>query len=193
MAPGARWTRPGSESLFRSVPSSDLMRTASLSTRRRTTTCCRLGSSLATDKEGITVGLEHEEIARDFLLAGGTSVWTPANVDQLVARMAPDARYHVFAWQEPFVGQDAIREELLRQAPLFEPAGAPEFLNSASVGRTVFIERIDWVQMNGVRAGIHVVGVLEVDDDGKIASWRDYVDSQEIVAKVFTEAVKEGS
>jgi limonene-1,2-epoxide hydrolase len=36
------------------------------------------------------------------------------------------------------------------------------------------MERIDWVTMNDKRAGFHVVGVFDVDDHGKIASWRDY-------------------
>ena len=46
------------------------------------------------------------------------------------------------------------------------------------------MERFDWVTMKDKHAGFHVVGVFEVDDDGKIASWRDYVDSREIAVKV---------
>jgi hypothetical protein len=48
--------------------------------------------------------------------------------------MTPDARYHVFAWEEPFVGREAIREELLRQAPHYGD-GEYEFQNVASVTR----------------------------------------------------------
>jgi hypothetical protein len=85
--------------------------------------------------------------------------------------MSPDASYHVWAWYEPFVGRAAIREELLRQAPLFTD-GSFEFLNFASAGQTVFVERRDWVRMNGKRAGVDVVGVFDFDENGKIASWR---------------------
>jgi limonene-1,2-epoxide hydrolase len=77
----------------------------------------------------------------------------------------------VFAWEEPFVGREAIRYELLRQAASYRD-GRFEILNVASAGQVV-IERIDWVTMNDKRAGFHVVGVFEVDDHGKIASWRD--------------------
>jgi limonene-1,2-epoxide hydrolase len=57
-------------------------------------------------------------------------------------------------------------------------------VNVASVGPTVFVERRDWVTMNDKRAGFHVVGVFEVDADGKIVSWRDYLDSREITVQV---------
>lgn len=121
-----------------------------------------------------------EQIARDFLVAAASAnEWTPDNVDRIVTGMVADAEYHVFAWQEPFVGRAAIREELLRQAPLFRPDGC-EIVNVASVGTTVFVKRIDRVIMNGARFGVHVVGVFEVDANGKIASWRDYCDSAEI-------------
>jgi limonene-1,2-epoxide hydrolase len=41
-------------------------------------------------------------------------------------------------------------------------------------------------------AGFHVVGVFEVDAHGKIASWRDYVDSREIATKVGPEREQTG-
>jgi limonene-1,2-epoxide hydrolase len=97
--------------------------------------------------------------------------------------MAPDARYHLFAWEKPFVGHDAIRDELLRQAAMTSD-GRFEFVNIASAGQIVFVERIDSTNVNGKRADFHVVGVFEVDADGKIASWRDYLDSREITIKV---------
>lgn len=130
---------------------------------------------------------QDEEVVRSFFLAAQMADgahWDPAQIERLLSYLAPDARYHVFAWQDPFVGHDAIRDELLRQAPFFSDSSV-EFINFASADHTVFIERRDWVTMNGKRAGFHVVGVLEVDDEGKIASWRDYVDSQEITVKIW--------
>ena len=128
---------------------------------------------------------EQEEVVRDFMLvaADGGERWISTQVEPILSRMAPDARYHVFAWQEPYVGHDAIRQELLREAPSFSDAQV-EFLNFASVGQTVFVERIDWVTMQDKRCGFHVVGVFDLDDSGKIVSWRDYLDSAEITAAV---------
>jgi limonene-1,2-epoxide hydrolase len=128
------------------------------------------------------VAKEHEDLVREFLLAFEGEVLGEVEIDAIVGRMAADARYNVFAWQEPFVGRDAIREELLRHAG-FTRDGTFEFLNTASVGSVVFVERIDWTTVNGIRAGFHVVGVFDVDAGGKIARWCDYVDSGEIAAK----------
>jgi hypothetical protein len=51
------------------------------------------------------VGTEHEEAVRAFLLESEGSKLDAAQVERLVARMAPDARYHVFAWKDPIVGR----------------------------------------------------------------------------------------
>ena len=80
---------------------------------------------------------------------------------------------------------------MLRQAAFYRD-GRFEILNVASVGQTVFMERIDWVTMNDKRAGFHVVGVFEVDAHGKIDSWRDYVDSREIAVKFRPERGQTG-
>jgi limonene-1,2-epoxide hydrolase len=134
------------------------------------------------------MGNEHEEAVRTFLLSGECERMDSIHVDRLLSQMAPEARYHLFAWEEPFVGHDAIRDELLREAPFYSDTQF-EILNIASVGQTVFVERIDWVTMNEKRAGIHVVGVFEVDADGKIAIWRDYLDTREITTKVGADSV----
>ncbi len=105
--------------------------------------------------------------------------------------MAADASYRVFAWEEPFVGRDAIRDELLRQAALYRDTRF-EIANIASTGQTVFVERIDLVTMGDKRAGFHVVGVFEVDDNGQITSWRDYLESREIAVRIEPERTQSG-
>ena len=94
--------------------------------------------------EGTTLGIAQEEAVRDFVVETECEHMDAARIERLLDRMAPDARYHVRAWQEPFVGHDAIRAELLRQAPLFSD-GCYETVNVASVGQTVFSERVDSV------------------------------------------------
>ena len=133
------------------------------------------------------MGIAQEEAVRDFVLEAECERLDASRIERLLDRMAPDARYHVRAWQEPFVGHDAIRGELLRQAPLFSH-GCYETVNIASVGQTVFSERVDSVIIEGKRASFHLVDVYEVDADGKIASLRTYSDSAENA--VTTNAVR---
>jgi limonene-1,2-epoxide hydrolase len=130
----------------------------------------------------MTLGIAQEEAVRDFVLEAECARMDASRIERLLDRMAPDARYHVHAWEEPFVGHDAIRDELLRQAPLFSD-GSYETVNIASVGQTVFSERVDSVTINEKRASFHLVDVFEVDADGKIASWRTYLDSGENAVK----------
>jgi limonene-1,2-epoxide hydrolase len=129
------------------------------------------------------MGIEQEAAVRSFILEFEGKRLDAAQVDRIVSRMTPNARYHVFAWEQPLVGQDAIRAELLRQAEFYGDARF-DILTMASSGQTVFVERRDSCTMNGKQVAFHVVGVFQVDADGKIAAWRDYLDSKEIAVKL---------
>ena len=129
------------------------------------------------------MGSQDESAVRDFIKEWeGPSSWDEAQIERMLKCMTPDARYQVIAWHKPFCGHDDIRKELRRQAPLFSDSRI-EILNVASLGHTVFVERVDWITKNGNRVGIHVVGVFELHLDGKVAAWRDYLDSREVAIK----------
>jgi limonene-1,2-epoxide hydrolase len=59
-----------------------------------------------------------------------------------------------------------------------------EIVTIGSVGQTVFVERTESMTLTGTPVTLHLVGVFEVDRDGKIAVWRDYSDSREVAVKV---------
>ena len=124
-----------------------------------------------------------ESALRDFFDAWTCEKLDAARVDRVIGCFAENARYYVFAWQEPFVGRDAIREEIARHAQYIRD-NHYEILNIASVGATVFVQRRDCCTMFGTAAKFEVVGVFDFDDEGKIVCWRDYLDSAEIGAKV---------
>jgi limonene-1,2-epoxide hydrolase len=109
--------------------------------------------------------------------------WDAAHIDRLVRYMTPDIHYHVYAWEDPVVGRDAVREELLRQAPLFHDF-LSEVVTVASQGNTVFMERRDSMKIGRKPLTQHCVGVFEIDAEGKISAWRDYYDSKEIAVKL---------
>jgi len=58
-----------------------------------------------------------------------------------------------------------------------------EIATIGSVGQTVFTERLDSMTLNGKPVTFHTAGVFEVDANGKIAAWRDYLDSKEVAMK----------
>ena len=97
--------------------------------------------------------------------------------------MATDARYHMCAWEPPDVGHDAIGANLLGQGEAFTDLHI-EVLSIGSAGPRVFTERIDTMTMNEKPVSFHLAGVFEIDDDGRIAVWRDYLDRREIAAQL---------
>jgi limonene-1,2-epoxide hydrolase len=108
-------------------------------------------------------------VARDF---DGATAW-----------YAPEARYHVRSWQEPVIGRDAIRAEFTRQAGEFD-AYSYVVVSALNHGSTVFMERIDTIEVAGRSVTIHWAAVHEVDADGLITLTRDYYDAAEMQAQL---------
>ena len=117
-----------------------------------------------------------EQSVRDFLaLFHTTSLDTAA----LRAMLADDARYQPIVPIAPVrQGADAICGEMERQYRLYDEC-ACDILSVAVAGNTVFTERVDTVRQlaNGQRTTTHVVGVFDLDANGKIAWWREYWDA----------------
>lgn len=118
-----------------------------------------------------------EDAVRAFLDLG-----VKGDVAGSVDCFADGASYQVNAWNEPFTGRDAIRQDFDRQRVLWSDFRY-QLLNIGAVGNVVFTERIDTVRVAGRDVSIHMAGVFEFDDAGKIASWRDYFDTEEIEAQ----------
>ena len=133
------------------------------------------------------MGEREEGIVREFIKeqeCEGT--WDDAQIDRILSRMAPDARWHVYAWKRPMTGWDEIRGEMLRQVSVFANYRT-EIKTIVSTDRTVLLERVD-SQTIGQKVEtpvtLHAVAVVEIDADGKIAAWRDYFDSKEVEAQL---------
>jgi limonene-1,2-epoxide hydrolase len=137
------------------------------------------------------MGLEQEAVVRAFMAEMECEQQDAAQVERVVSHMAPDARFHVYAWEDPLVGLDAIRAELLRQASVFRNLRI-DIVTIASAGQLVFTERLDSMILRGEPLTAHIAGVFEVNTDGKIAIWRDYFDSREVAAQVGADSVTAG-
>jgi limonene-1,2-epoxide hydrolase len=132
------------------------------------------------------MGEREESIVREFIKEWECEgSWDDAQIDRILSRMAPDARWHVYAWKRPMTGWDEIRAEMRRQVSVFANYWA-EIKTIVSTDRTVLLERIDSQTMGQKKqtaVTLHAAAAVEVDADGKIAAWRDYFDSKEVEAQ----------
>jgi limonene-1,2-epoxide hydrolase len=124
-----------------------------------------------------------ETPVRAFLAELDSEQWDAAQIERALDYLSPEVRYHIYAWEDPMVGHDAIRAEWLRQAELFHDF-RHEIVTIGSVGRTVFVEKREYMTLTGTSVALHIADVFELDGDGKIAVWRDYSDSREVAVKV---------
>lgn len=82
-------------------------------------------------------------------------------------------------------GADAVCRELERQYKMYADCDC-RILNIATNGNTVFAERIDSVRMlhDNRTVLVRVVGVFELDGDGRVLVWRDYWDTLDIADQI---------
>jgi limonene-1,2-epoxide hydrolase len=76
-------------------------------------------------------------------------------------------------------GRDAIREGAQQYPPT-----TCDVLRMVSDGDLVVVERIDRFEYGGKPFALRVVGMFEVDDDGKIAVQRDYYDMKGLLQEL---------
>lgn len=118
-----------------------------------------------------------EQVVRDFLAALKRS-----DVDEVVGFFSPDA-----VWTDGprgiYRGVDAIRTEVESQVQLV-PSITVDVRNLVASGGTVMVERADIFETQGRSFDLEVVGVFEVDDDGKITRLRDYYDLSSLMDRV---------
>ena len=120
--------------------------------------------------------MNQERIVRDFLALFHTQ---KLDVDALRSMLADDARYQPVVPIAPVrQGADAICGEMERQYKLYDEC-ACDILHVAENGSTVFTERVDTVRQlaNGQKTTTNVVGVFDLDAQGKITWWREYWDA----------------
>jgi limonene-1,2-epoxide hydrolase len=120
--------------------------------------------------------MSNEKTVRDFLALFHTQ---KLDVAALRFMLADDARYQPIVPIAPVrQGADAICGEMERQYKLYDECGC-DILHIATSGNTVFTERVDTVRQlaNGQKTTTNVVGVFDINADGKIIWWREYWDA----------------
>jgi limonene-1,2-epoxide hydrolase len=126
------------------------------------------------------MGAEQEAIVREFMDAWGDGSQREPDVEKIVSMLSEDIVWQLWIPGGPTLrGRDAIRADIDRQLGFatFMRCGP---VHVASGDRVVFTERTDQFQSNGTTIDHHLVAVFEVDDDGKIAAWREYFDPGDV-------------
>ncbi|HJU12281.1 MAG TPA: limonene-1,2-epoxide hydrolase family protein [Candidatus Binataceae bacterium] len=112
-----------------------------------------------------------EKVVNDLFTA-----WGRLNLDEIMSHFDENGVWDNVPMNNPAKGKAAVRE--MTQGFLKDTASFDvKILKSAHQGNLVLNERVDTIRMkNGKTAAIPVAGVFELNDAGKIVSWRDYFD-----------------
>ncbi len=115
--------------------------------------------------------MNSEQIVVNFMAA-----WNRTDLDAAYAMMADDIVWHNIP-MEPAVGIDACKALMAS----FPPAEGIDFdtQHISSKGNVVMTERIDRFLIGGRWRNIRLMGIFEINPDGKIGKWRDYFDMAE--------------
>jgi limonene-1,2-epoxide hydrolase len=112
-----------------------------------------------------------EKVVNDLFAA-----WSRLNLDEIMGHFDENGVWDNVPMNNPAKGKAAVREMtqgFLKDTAAFEV----KIVKSAHEGNLVLNERVDTIRMkNGKTAAIPVAGIFELNDAGKIVSWRDYFD-----------------
>src|SRR6266568_1293364 len=112
---------------------------------------------------------DNETIVRGFIAA-----WSEGDARRLADYFTEDAVFQMMS-REPITGREAIHEDFKNQLGWCTECDF-EVTAIASSAASVFAERIDRMKVAGTPISIPVVGVFQLDRNGKMTAWRDYFD-----------------
>lgn len=118
--------------------------------------------------------------------------------DAAVEFFADDATYHDLPLPtDPTVGKDAIRRKLDFMISGGVTSMDYEVRHIAEAGGAVLVERTEtWHFPSGATPTLRVMCTIELDDDGKITSWREYWNNEELMSQMppeFFEGIEQAA
>ena len=130
------------------------------------------------------MALEQEDFIRRFcaLWGDGTEETRP-QVEQILSMMADDAQWQLWVPGGPVItGKNALRAEIKRQMT-FATHNQLNIINIVSSDGIVMTERSDYAVVRGVPMPHQMVAVYELNQDGLISAWREYLDTADLEKK----------
>ena len=125
-----------------------------------------------------------EEFIRTFCnLWGDGSAESRPKVDEILAMMSNDAEWQLWVPGGPLIkGKAALQEEIERQMT-YASHNKCNIINMVSSERIVMVERSDYAVIRGVPMPHDMVAIYELNDDGLICAWREYLDTADLAKK----------
>ena len=131
------------------------------------------------------MGQKQEDYIREFHAAwgDGTSETKP-DIEKILSMMADDAEWQLWVPGGPIIkGKEALRKEIEHQSVIATNNKCNE-VNILSSDRMVMQERSDTAIIMGRYCPHQMVAVYELDDDGRILKWREYLDMADLTKKM---------
>ena len=128
--------------------------------------------------EGAAVNESAESVVRAFIDA--LPRW---RADELTGYLADGATW-TDGHSDPCVGIEAIKACIEAIGRLI-PGPRVEVGNLLANDSTVMVERVDLIRLKGESFEVDVIGVFDVDGDGRIARWREYYDSRTLEERII--------
>lgn len=130
------------------------------------------------------MGLRQEEIIREFCTAWGDGTATSRpQLDTILNMMSEDAVWQLWVPGGPVIrGRAALRDEIQRQMS-YVTHNHCVIRNIVSSDSIVMTERDDYAVSSGKPMPHSMVAVYELDAEGKITAWREYLDTADLAKK----------
>ena len=130
------------------------------------------------------MGLRQEEIIREFCAAWGDGTATSRpQLDTILNMMSEEAVWQLWVPGGPVIrGRAALRDEIQRQMS-YVTHNHCVIRNIVSSDSIVMTERDDYAVSSGKPMPHSMVAVYELDAEGKITAWREYLDTADLAKK----------
>jgi limonene-1,2-epoxide hydrolase len=125
-----------------------------------------------------------EEIVTEFCAAWGDGQKATPDIDKIVGMFAENGEWVLSVPAGPTIrGRAAIRAEIERQGQFVShmQCGILKLISSDS---TVVTERLDHFTMRDKRIAHALTAIYELDQAGKILSWREYFDTADMAQQL---------
>jgi len=136
-------------------------------------------------QKDVAMGKQQEQIVRDFCdLWGDGSLETKPQIEKLVAMMSEDAEWQQWVPGGPTIrGRAALRAEFIRQTRI-ATNNKCNIVHILSNDHMVMTERADDAVIFGKPCPHSMVAVYELNAEGLITRWREYLDMADLTRKM---------